>query len=69
MLRGYRICNFNDAAHEGVHAHPSLTGPATFPIPVLSQEDAVQIVRNYAIKYDSFNRTRLEAQVKAWKSK
>lgn len=66
--RGYRICTFNHAHHEGTHLHyPEVSDPlATVDVETMQQAEA--IMRAYHDAHDEFAQERFMEVYEAWKS-
>lgn len=66
--RDYRICAFHLEAHDGVHVHHPLDGPALGPVPVRSPVQAERLMRWYARDHEAFEEGAFKEVARAWRS-
>ncbi len=67
LVRGYRVCAYNEDDHEGVHIHHPINGPSE-PTRIETRREAESIMRAYAEDNEWFDWKAFEECVQQWRS-
>ena len=69
LVRGYRICAYNDAEHGGPHLHRPPEAPAGAPLSISGPGEAEDIVKAFARESLSFEDSTFREFVRKWRSR
>lgn len=68
LMRGYRVCAYNEDAHQGVHVHHPIKDGDTRPTRIEDRREAEAVVRLYASEHEWFTWKTFEECVERWRS-